>query len=659
MSEAAAADPRDESVLRPWIAALVIAGAILVAFHRAGAVPFLFDDPHSIEANESIRHLWPPAYWMGAREETTAAGRPLVNLSLALNYAAGALEPAGYHAFNLGVHVLAALLLFLLLRHVLRAGSFRAASGCATEFAAAVALLWAVHPLQAHAVTYVIQRAETLMGLCLFLALLAAARSFTSPRPAGWSVLSVAACFLGLGAKEVMAVAPILILLLDRTLFAGSFRGALRRRALYAGLFLSWVGFAWLLVRGARTGTVGFGFDDVTPLVYAKHQCVLVARYLRLVLWPDGLAIDYGWPPEPGLAELVGPAALLAILLLSTLYGTARRHPLGLVGCSFFLVLAPSSSLLPISSEIGAEHRMHVPLAAVLVALAGLLLPVGRRVLSAGLRRPLGLGLTLGMALALSLTLDRRHAVMADPVALWESDLRVWPGNPRAYLQLIVALRKRYDPPAALEHFRRFVAAQDEAPRVLAAMAYRMKEEAPPGFVIHLLQTSLSEEPGFAPAHYELAQQYLRLGDAARHDEQLQLTVRADPGHGKACAELGLLRARQGKVAEAVALLEVAAEEFPGDAQVLGNLGVAYQQAGRLEPARIHLTRALEQEPDQVEIRISLARVLQSLDDLTGALEQCEAVLARDAGNVLAERLQRRLKAQLRKAAANESPADR
>ena len=633
----------NHGLVRAGLGVLLIA-TILLAFRDAYQVPFLFDDPHSIEANESIRQMWPPEHWFGARKETTAAGRPLVNLSLAVNYACGELDPEGYHAFNVGVHLLAALVLFSLLgRLARRAGaSDRAASGLAV----AVTLCWAVHPLQAHSVTYVIQRAETLMGLCLFTALWAAARGFESVRPGAWYVLTVVVCLVGLGAKEVMAVVPLLVLLMDRTFFAGSFRQALGRRGLYAGLALTWVVFAVVLSMGARTGTVGFGFEDVTPLLYFKVQIVLVARYLWLVFDPRGMAIDYGWPPEPAVTELILPGLVLGGLFAGTVMLVVRRHALGFAGACFFLVLAPSSSILPVSSEIGAEHRMHVPLAAVVAVLVTLVGMGGGLVewKRSAVRRWGGVVLTLAVVVGLAFGLDRRHLVLADPVALWESDLRVWPGNPRAYAQLSGALLQAHEVPAALERLRSFVAEQDEDPRLLRAIAERMQENAPPRVLLVFLDESLRRQPSDADTWFRAAEQYERLSDTARQVEHLLGALEVDPRHDAAATALGLLRARQDKVVEAIRWLTIATEEGPPDVAALGNLGIAYQRAGQLAKARDALVAAVAVDPDNLDLRLTLARLYQSLGEWDLALEQCREILAREAGHDQAERLQKRVR---------------
>ena len=112
-----------------------------------------------------------------SQQRRIVTGRPLLNLSLALNYAAGGLDIRGFHAANLAIHLAAALLLFGILRRTLLLPAMRDRFGAAaTPLAPAVAMLWAVHPLQTESVTYIAQRAESLVGFFYLFALYALIR---------------------------------------------------------------------------------------------------------------------------------------------------------------------------------------------------------------------------------------------------------------------------------------------------------------------------------------------------------------------------------------------------------------------------------------------------------------------------------------------------
>lgn len=242
--------------------AVFLAGAILVlaalaAYHNSFSGPFIWDDLLSITDNPTIRHfgsaLSPP-------NDVGVGGRPIGNLTLALNYALGGTEVWGYHAFNLLIHTLAGLTLFGIVRRTLQRPVLNERFGTfALPLALAVAVIWTVHPLQTEAVTYITQRYESMMGLFYLLTLYCFVRSVESAAPAKWQILSVVACLLGVMSKEIIVTAPVMVLLYDRTFVAGSFLEAWRRRwRYYLGLASMWLLLVPLLT-GVHQRSAGFG----------------------------------------------------------------------------------------------------------------------------------------------------------------------------------------------------------------------------------------------------------------------------------------------------------------------------------------------------------------------------------------------------------------
>ena len=159
-------------------AAAAITLATLAAYHGSFSVPFFFDDTNAVVDNPTIRHLAhigdvlsPPNDGGGV------TGRPMVNLSLALNYALGGTAAPGYHALNLLLHALAGLTLFGLVRRTLLLPAWHDRFGAgALPVAFVAALWWTVHPLQTESVTCVVQRTELLVGLFYLLTFYCLAR---------------------------------------------------------------------------------------------------------------------------------------------------------------------------------------------------------------------------------------------------------------------------------------------------------------------------------------------------------------------------------------------------------------------------------------------------------------------------------------------------
>jgi len=443
----------------PLVAAALIAVAITAAYSDSFGGPFIFDDVNSIPDNPHIRHLWPISEAIKAPAQETVAGRPVLSLSLSLTYAVWGLNVVGYHAVNLAIHVLAALTLFGIVRRTLSGPRLaeRFASW-ATAFALAVALCWGLHPLNTQAVTYIIQRAESLMGLFYLVTLYCVIRSAGSRRAwAWWAGAAVASC-LGMGTKEVMATAPIVILAYDRIFLAGSFAKALARRwPLYAALAASWLVLAGVMASAPRSGSAGFGLAVISPLDYAKTQCQVILHYLRLAFWPVGQSFDYtGWRIPAGWLDLYLPAAALASLLAGTAVALVLRPAAGFLGLWFFLILAPTSSFVPLA-DVAFEHRMYLPLAAVVagVILAGyaILSRVTAAVSAPGARKLVGALLVAALAASLAGATYHRNEAYGSGLSIWADTVRVRPDNYRAHNDLALAYVAMGDWRRALRHY--------------------------------------------------------------------------------------------------------------------------------------------------------------------------------------------------------------
>ena len=537
---------------RVWSWLLALAGVAAYANSLGG--PFVFDDMDAIVQNPWIRGLWPPGDLLRSpAPRCTVEGRPVLTLSFALNYAAGGLDVRGYHLANLGIHLAAGLLLFALVR--------RLAGGPVGFW---TALLWMLHPLQTASVTYVVQRAESLMGLCLLLTLYGLVRAAGSPLRR-WELLCVGACAVGMATKEVMVTAPLLALLLDRTFLAGSFREAWRaRRGLHLALASTWLILGACLCLGGELKDVGAQSGNITPAAYFRTQPAVILHYLKLMGWPSGLVLDYGWPLAWTWADvsLPGAAAVLGILA-GTAWALCRAPALGFLGAWFLLILAPTSTFLPLADP-AFEHRLYLPLAAAAVLAALGIRALGRT------------GVLLGIALALGLGIltVRRNADYRTAVAIWEDTVLKRPENYRAHDNLGVVLA-RVDPVRALREHR-------EAIRLC---------------------------PPCAPAHYNLGLALLQAGEPEEALAELGEAARLAPDSVPMRFNLGVALAKRGRYEEAVGEFSEAAKLQPEYFPAQYYLGLALAKGGHREEAMAALTRALALEPGNVLAQALLGKL--------------------------------------------------
>ncbi|HSF03462.1 MAG TPA: glycosyltransferase family 39 protein, partial [Solirubrobacterales bacterium] len=264
--------------------------ACVLAYARSFAGPFIFDDLESIPDNPNIRQLWPITVPLSPPPNLGAlGGRPLVSLSFAVNYALGGLDVRGYHALNLAMHAIAALLLWRVAARTLASPALLGRyGGEGTAFA--IALVWSLHPLLSEPVTYIVQRTELMMGLFYLLTFYCALRAWTDPRRGAWQVAAVAACALGMACKEPMVSAPILVVLHDLAFRGQPAREVLRERGrFYLALAGSWLVLVGILLGGAQVkGALG-GLGNISSFQYLRIQARAIVHYLRLALWPHPL----------------------------------------------------------------------------------------------------------------------------------------------------------------------------------------------------------------------------------------------------------------------------------------------------------------------------------------------------------------------------------
>lgn len=605
-----------------WLAGGGLVLAAFAAYHNSLGGPFVFDDVPAIVENPSIRRLWPlgPVLAPALDGGVTVSGRPLVNLSLALNYALGGEAVRGYHLVNLLIHALAGLALFGVVRRTW--GRFRPAEALPAAFC--VALLWLLHPLQTAAVTYVVQRAESLVALCYLLTLYGFIRMAEKPESRLWATISIVACLAGMATKEVMATAPLLVLLYDRTFVAGTFKEAWRRRwSYYLGLAGTWLLLAWLVAGTAgRGGTAGFG-TAVGSWAYLLTQCQAVVHYLKLAVWPDPLVFDYGTATVRRLGDVWPQALLLVALAAGTVWALVRRPVWGFAGAWLFLILAPSSSLVPVASQTMAEHRMYLPLAAlVTLGVAGLLARWGRR----------GVVVCGGLAVVFAGLTVRRNTDYRSEVGLWTDTVAKQPANGRAHNNLGKAAFAAGRPAEALVHYAEAIRLQPTVPEPYYNLGLALARLERPAEAVARYEQALRLQPAYPEAHNNLGNVLLAAGRVDEAGVHYEEAVRLRPGFAEAHGNLANVRLEQGRGAEAIRHGEEAVRLDPRAAAARHNLGNALVQAGRLPEALSHYEEALRLKPDYTDVANNLGNVLVELGRLPEAVAAYERAVRLDPG---------------------------
>ena len=602
-----------------WLAVFLVAA--VAAYASAIRAPFEFDDLPAIQQNETIRSLSPAALVPPA--QTAVAGRPLVNVSLALNYAIndalgvdqrsdpdGANKTVGYHVLNLLLHIACGLFLFGIIRRTIDRDRSAATTVDAQRVAGFAVLLWLIHPIQTEAVDYIIQRTELLVSLCYAATLYASIRAWDSKkRSARWCVACVLACAFGMASKEVMIAAPLVVLLYDRTFRAESWAALWQngqRRRLYMALAATSVIVVISILAGARSQSVGFGLG-VPWYQYFYTQAWAIARYLRLLLWPSGLTFDYGERPVAFASSIPGLVLLTACAIGTVVAFTRKRWMwLGFLGAWFFLVLAPSSSVVPIKTEIAAERRIYLASAAIFVLVA-----VGAERLARRYAR----GLTIErvafglLAAALVAVTAIRGLTYRSPETLYRDVIAKAPDNPRGYVGVGLAYLERG--PAsfvdASAMFRRAIEADSNSSmawRSLALMA-AFNREWPSAVASY--RRVLSIDSTDVGATDGIARAFLAQGEI---DAAIPYVERMGSADRELLWALGGRLVALGRGNAAVRYLEVAANSEVASTENLAMLSNAYAQSGRVDDAEKAAAVATASAGDTAAVFVSAGRAM-------------------------------------------------
>ena len=551
----------------------IIITAPLLVYANSFSGPFIFDDIDSIPQNPTIRSLWPiweplspPAHGQAVQR------RPIVNLSLAINYAIGHLEVKGYHAFNLAIHILTGLVLFGILRRTLLSQRLREKFAQDAEpLALACTLIWMLHPLQTEAVTYIIQRTELLAGIFYLLTIYSLIRASSTARPALWYTAAISCCLLGMGSKEVMVSAPLVVFLYDRIFLSRSFKELLQKRwPLYLGLAATWALLATLIPHGGE-GTAVFGQGSMS-LDYALTQFQSIVTYLRLCFWPAPLILDYGtW--EPTLLRLALPYGIIvSILLTATLFAIRYRPAIGFLGIWFFAILAPSSSFVPVMGQATAEKRMYLPLAAIVIIVILSAYSLGKRILAHRstspqlptlTQRSLPYVLLLALLIPLALLTIKRNHDYRNVFSIWEDTIAKRPHNWRVHNEMGGVYSRKKEYAQALNYFNTAIRLAPEQPR-----SYNNRGAA-----------------------------YTRLGKHNLAIKDFLKTVELDPQLAEGYKNLGFTYNKMENYEQAIIYFNKAIEVSSDVAEFYDNRAIAHWHTGNFDQASKDFNKAISLNP--------------------------------------------------------------
>ncbi len=600
---------RDRNFRFHIITGIVIAGVAIVLYQSALDYPFIFDDSQNIVENPNIRVTALDAQSLASvLRAQHPTPRPVAYLSFAVNYRFSGYAPRWYRVINIGIHVVNGVLVYIFcLLILIRVHGRRPSQSNRWDrttddavhrlpskvhpyfLAAAVSIIWTVHPLQTQSVTYIVQRMNSLAALfflsavCLYLAGRLAGRRMLS-----WSCFGgvVIAWGLALGSKQIAITLPAVLLLIEWFFFQDLDRAWLLRSVKYWLIPLAVAGLVaviYLKMKPIANILAAYELREFTMWERVLTQFRVIILYFTLLIYPHPgrLNLDHHVLASKSVVEPISTLTSIIIIagLLYLSIVIARRHRLASFCILwFFINLALESSIIGL--EMVHEHRMYLPSVGCVLGLLYLghfLTP--RRL---AVRIPLAAAVIALLALATF----QRNRVWQSSEILWRDCVAKSPDKARPHynLGLLMSKTNRLDE------------------------ARRLQERA------------LELDPDYADAHNNLGYILVEQNAYARAIPHFGEALRLRPTMSDARLNMGSVLAKAGRHDESIDHFRKAVEFDRRNADALYNLGTALVNVGHAEEAVQYLTKAVNIRPKFTEAHVGIGNALSQMGEFEQAI---------------------------------------
>ncbi len=605
----------------------------ILAYSNTFTVPFVFDDDGYVVSNPLLRtfhyfahpsdiaqldNLSPTAF--NATLRYAFMTRILGYLSFYLNYQLNGLNVVGFHLVNLLLHLANGSLVFLIVSSILRADHSPATEESEAFWSRAIAvivpLLFLLHPIQTHAVTYITSRFVLLASFFFLLSLFLYLQSISSVSRKKYllysgAMISAVAAMLS---KEFTFTLPFMIVLCDVTFFPGNLRERLRRITPIALTIFVIPTLVFLQQKSLssldstmRTITAAHS-SAISRADYLLTQFRVITTYLRLLFFPINQNLDHDFPLYHTLST---PPVFLSLLLLLTLLGVAlylmyrsvfndrppvtgrlsqvtrrqffvseyRLIPFGILW--FFVTMSVESSIIPLGA-LAAEYRLYLPSVGIIVAFVAASSIAVRKLFRAQTGRRVFTVFFGAALIALGAATHARNNVWKDEISLWEDAARKSPGKLRPHQNL----------------------------GTLYSMKGRLNDAQKE------LAIALALDPDNFEIHNNLGIVYRKLGDNERAIREYTAALKLMPTDAMAHYNLGNIFLAQGNYLAAIREYSECLRLIPDYDELHNNLAIAYEKAGRFEDAYREFEQALRLNPQNAKVKGNLENLVRRRESL-------------------------------------------
>jgi tetratricopeptide (TPR) repeat protein len=610
---------------------IVILG--LIAYSNTFHVPFHFDDYDVIVNNPIIKDLQffvEPSKaqdFDGHFEYNTFKRRYIAYLTFALNYKFYGLNVASYHLLNLSIHIGNALLIYLLVilsfkTPYLKESTFKIHNKYIAVF---TVLLFACHPIQTQAVTYIWQRVASLSTMFYLLSLVAYVkwRLSTITMPSSTSlnfpwrgavplyVLSFISAVLAMKTKEIAFMLPVIVALYEFMFF----KDKIKRKILYLfPLFLTMLIIPITLLSidqplGELIGDISEEKLDSAGLTrwqYLLTEFRVIVTYIRLIFLPIHQNLDYDYPVYYSFFQS-GVFLSFVLLLLIVCFGVYLFYRYRLSAAHtrlitfgifwFFINLILESSIIPLSNII-FEHRMYLPSIGVFLIM-GTLLCIGIEKFKdkwIGINRLIISALSV-IIIMLTVATYLRNNVWKDEISLWQDVVSKSPNKAGGHYSLGFAYVNLGLIDNAIEHYRIALSLNPNYRDVYMELGFSYMSKGLLDKAIELFNTAIKLNPELPDAHINLGIAYDKKGLTDKAIKQYIIALRRNPDFVEAHYNLGLVYLRKNSFEKSIQHFHMSLKLNPYDADAHYYIGIAYRSQGLIKKANEHFRIAQRLNP--------------------------------------------------------------
>ena len=675
------------------VACLVL--LIVIIYANTLNAPFQWDESDFIVGNPIIKDLHyftSPSDAKGFELYSAFINRYIGYLTFALNYRIHGLSVTGYHIVNIAIHIANSLLVYFLVLLTFRgsgtrdqgSGTWDQGSGTWDQVPGSQSLvpgsrfpvpgsqslvpgpqslppklvaffsaaIFAVHPLQTEAVTYVFQRFASLAAMFYLLSIVmyikarigngTNSKNVMPSSRITFLLISLVSAVLAMKTKENAFTLPLVIVLYEFCFFSDSPSPIAHRQSSLVSRFYYLVPILLTLLIVPLTLMSLAGTHQLDPGAYGAKvfsrneylftQFRVIVTYLRLLFFPINQNVDYDYPLFKSFFD---PQVILSLLFLSALLGLGlwlilaknRRpspiahsplpgasRPLRLMGFGilwFFITLSVESSIIPLPMLID-EYRVYLPSVGLIIsAVTGVFLVFSRFTIHVS--RPLvsrSLIVVLVVAVAvLSVAAHMRNALWADNIKLWEDTAEKSPGKAAVHLALgnIYQAHNMFD--KTVGQYMLAIKLKPDYADAYNNLGNIYKFLNMPDKAMEQYLFAIELKPDFAEAHNNLGIIYKTLNMPDKALSEFQTVINLKPDVAEAHNNLGNIYLAFNMPDKAVEQYLIAVKLKPDYAVAHFNLGFIYYRMGQKERARTELTEGLKIKPDDQNARQLLKNV--------------------------------------------------